>query len=93
MLEDMDNFCHLEVHSAYSFLWGTFTPKALVDAVKARGQKAVALTDIWGLYGAIRFYQAAKDAGIQPVIGSRVRLWDGSWITLIAKTLNGYVNV
>ena len=93
MLEDMDNFCHLEVHSAYSFLWGTFTPKALVDAVKARGQKAVALTDIWGLYGAIRFYQAAKDAGIQPVIGSRVRLWDGSWITLIAKTFKGYGNL
>ncbi|MBW1937383.1 MAG: DNA polymerase III subunit alpha [Deltaproteobacteria bacterium] len=89
----MDNFCHLDVHSAYSFLWGTFTPKALVDAVKARGQKAVALTDIWGLYGAIRFYQAAKDAGIQPVIGSRVCLWDGSWITLIAKTFRGYGNL
>jgi DNA-directed DNA polymerase III PolC len=89
----MDNFCHLEVHSAYSFLWGTFTPKALVDAVKAKGQKAVALTDIWGLYGAIHFYRAARDAGIQPVIGSKVRLWDGSWINLIAKTFRGYGNL
>jgi DNA-directed DNA polymerase III PolC len=89
----MDNFCHLEVHSAYSFLCGTFTPEGLVDAVKARGQKAVALTDIWGLYGAISFYQAAKDTGIQPVIGSRLCLWDGSWITLIAKTLRGYGNL
>jgi DNA-directed DNA polymerase III PolC len=89
----MDSFCHLEVYSAYSFLWGTFTPEALVDAVKAKGQKAVALTDIWGLYGAVRFYRAARDAGIQPVIGARIRLWDGSWITLIAKTFRGYGNL
>jgi len=91
--QDMDNFCHLEVHSAYSFLWGTFTPKALVDEVRIRGQNAVALTDIWGLYGAVHFYQTAKDAGIQPVIGSRICLWEGSWITLIAKTFRGYGNL
>ena len=64
-----------------------------MDAVKARGQKAVALTDIWGVYGAVRFYRAARDAGIQPVIGARICLWDGSWITLIAKTFRGYGNL
>ncbi len=51
---NMDTFVHLEVLSAFSFLWGTFTPEDLVEAVASMGQKAVALTD-YTLHGAVRF--------------------------------------
>ncbi len=88
----MDTFVHLEVRSAYSFLWGTFTPEELVREVAALGQQAVALTDD-GLHGAVRFYRAAREAGIQPIVGARVSLWDGSPITLLASNFASYRNL
>lgn len=89
---DMDRFVHLEVQSAFSFLWGTFTPEDLVQEVAALGQRAVALTDE-GLYGAVRFYQAARRVGIQSIIGARVMLWDGSPVTLLATNFEAYENL
>jgi DNA-directed DNA polymerase III PolC len=88
----MDTFVHLEVQSAYSFLWGTFTPEELVREAAALGQHAVALTDD-GLHGAVRFYKAALEAGIQPIVGARVSLWDGSPITLLASDFASYRNL
>ena len=88
----MDNFVHLQTHSAFSSLWGTFTPEDLVQAVASIGQKAVALTDT-GLHGAARFYKAAVKAGIQPILGVRVNIWDGSQITLLTKNSEGYRNL
>ncbi len=88
----MDNFVHLEVQSAYSFLWGTFSPEELVQEVAALGQKAVALTDD-GLHAAVQFYQAAVKAGVQPILGARVSIWDGSPVTLLASDFEGYGNL
>lgn len=88
----MDSFVHLEVQSAYSFLWGTFTPEELVRDVMALGQKAVALTD-YSLFGAVRFYKAALRFGIQPILGARLSIWDGSFITLLASDFTGYGNL
>jgi DNA-directed DNA polymerase III PolC len=88
----MDNFVHLEVQSAYSFLWGTFTPEDLVHDVRAIGQNAVALTD-YGLHGAVRFYKAALAAGIQPILGARLSLWDGSPVSLLVSDSEGYRNL
>ncbi len=89
----MDSFVHLETESAFSFLWGTFTPDVLVHAVKELGQRAVALTDRWGLYGVVRFYRAAVREGVQPIVGAKVQLEDGSWITLLVKEKEGYSNL
>ncbi|MEI8181397.1 MAG: DNA polymerase III subunit alpha [Desulfomonile sp.] len=88
----MANFVHLEVQSAFSFLWGTFTPEDLVREVAALGQKAVALTDD-GLFGAVRFYKSALRYGIQPILGAKVSIWDGSLITLLASDFEGYGNL
>jgi len=88
----MDRFVHLEVQSAFSFLWGTFTPEALVERTITLGQKAVALTDD-GVYGAIRFYKAAIRAGIQPIIGAKVSIWDGSPVIVLASDFQGYGNL
>ena len=88
----MDRFVHLEAQSAFSFLWGTFTPEDLVRETVSLGLTAAALTD-YGLNGAIRFYKAATAAGIQPIVGARIRIWDESIITLLARNFTGYGNL
>lgn len=87
-----DNFVHLEVFSAFSFLWGTFTPEDLVGAVVSMGQKAVALTD-YTLHGAVRFYKAAVRTGVQPIIGAKLQIWDESRITFLATSFESYRNL
>ena len=65
-------FVHLHVHSEYSLLDGACRIKDLVYRVKELGQKAVAVTDHGVMYGAVEFYEAAKAAGIRPIIGCEV---------------------
>jgi DNA-directed DNA polymerase III PolC len=86
-------FVHLHTHSAFSFLYGTFTPETLVQRAKEMGFKAVALTDKNGLYGAIRFYKAARSAAIQPIFGSEITLLDGTSLILLAVSFEGYKNL
>jgi len=89
---NMDTLVHIEVLSAFSFLWGTFTPEDLVETVASMGQKAVALTD-YGLHGAIRFYKAAVRTGIQPIIGAKIRIWDGSQVIFLVTSFEAYRNL
>ncbi len=62
-------FVHLHTHSHYSLLEALPKIKDLVKHIKAQGMDALALTDHGALYGAIEFYQYAKEEGIKPIIG------------------------
>jgi DNA polymerase-3 subunit alpha len=62
-------FVHLHCHSHYSFLRAVASPEEIIAAAVEQKIPAVALTDTNGLYAAVPFYQAAKKAGIQPIIG------------------------
>ena len=62
-------FTHLHVHSNFSLLDGAATVEELTRGAAACGMKALALTDHNGLYGAVRFCQAARQAGVKPIIG------------------------
>ncbi|GAA2731808.1 hypothetical protein GCM10009867_06290 [Pedococcus aerophilus] len=62
-------FVHLHVASGFSMRYGTSTPEALVERAAQHRQPILALTDRDGLYGAVRFVQAASAAGIAPVLG------------------------
>ncbi len=86
-------FTHLHVHSAFSFLYGTFTPEALVQRAKEMGFDAIALTDKNGFYGAVRFYKAAISEAIKPILGSEITLWDGTSLILLAVSFEGYKNL
>lgn len=68
----MSGFVHLHVHSNFSFMDGVASPDALLERAARYGMGSIALTDHQGLYGAIRFYQAARAAGIKPIIGAEV---------------------
>ncbi|HVS74883.1 MAG TPA: DNA polymerase III subunit alpha [Candidatus Acidoferrales bacterium] len=62
-------FVHLHCHSQYSFLRGVGTPEELVAAAAGQKMPAVALTDTNGMYAAVAFYQAARKAGVKPIVG------------------------
>ena len=66
------SFVHLHVHSHFSFGDGAAGIDALVGRAAELGMESLALTDHQGLYGAIRFYQAARRAGIRSIIGAEV---------------------
>ena len=62
-------FTHLHLHTEYSLLDGACRIARLMDDVKAKGMSAVAVTDHGAMFGAVEFYQAAKKAGVKPIIG------------------------
>lgn len=67
-----NSFVHLHVHSEYSLLDGACRISELIRRVKALGQTSIALTDHGVMYGAVDFYNAARSAGIKPIIGCEV---------------------
>src|SRR6266849_6428075 len=62
-------FVHLHCHSHYSFLRGVASPEEIVAAAVEQKMPAVALTDTNGLYAAVPFYKAAREARIKPIVG------------------------
>lgn len=67
-------YAELHVASAFSFLDGATLPEDLVARAAELGLPAVALTDRSGVYGAPRFFKAARAAGIRPIVGAEVVL-------------------
>ena len=89
----MNDYVELHCHSNFSLLDGASHPEELVSAAGDIAMPALALTDHDGLYGAIRFYKAARASGIKPVIGVELTLDGGQHITLLAKDSTGYSNL
>jgi DNA polymerase III subunit alpha len=94
-------FVHLHVHSQYSMLDGAIRIEKLVQAVKADGMGAVALTDHGNMYGAMQLYKSCKGAGIKPIIGCEVyftpdrkqELRSPHHLVLLASGQEGYKNL
>jgi len=66
------SFVHLHVHTQYSLLQGAIHVENLIERTNALGMKAVAITDMHNLFGAIDFYLSAKKAGLKPIVGCEV---------------------
>ncbi|MFC1967210.1 DNA polymerase III subunit alpha [Chloroflexota bacterium] len=98
-------FTHLHVHTEYSLLDGMSRIRQLIAKVKEMGMDSVAITDHGVMHGVIEFYQAAKEAGIKPIIGCEVYVAPGSrlgrnaadknyyHLVLLAKNKAGYQNL
>ncbi len=63
------SFVHLHLHTNFSFGDGACRIDEVVSRAAELGMPALAVTDHEGLYGAVRFYQACKAAGIKPIVG------------------------
>src|SRR2546423_1373449 len=62
-------FVHLRLHTEYSIVDGIARVEDAVAAAAADGMPALAITDSANLFGAIKFFEAARARGVQPVIG------------------------
>ncbi|WP_029287569.1 PHP domain-containing protein [Cellulomonas sp. HZM] len=67
-------YAELHAHSAFSFLDGASQPEELAAEAARLGLRALALTDHDGLYGVVRFSQAAKAVGLPTVFGAELHL-------------------
>ena len=98
-------FTHLHVHTEYSLLDGACRIDRMFDHLKAMGQTACAITDHGVMYGCVAFFDAAKAAGIKPIIGCEVyvatrtrfdkvnRIDGNSHLILLCKNETGYKNL
>jgi error-prone DNA polymerase len=86
-------YVELHARSAFSFLEGASLPEELIAACARLGMPAMALVDRDGVYGAPRFHQAAKKAGIRAHLGAEVTSAEGFRYTLLVETRTGYQNL
>ena len=101
------SFVHLHTHTEYSLLDGSNKIKEYVARVKELGMNSAAITDHGNMYGVIEFYQTAKKAGINPVIGCEIYVAPNSrferetshgddryyHLILLAENNTGYANL
>ncbi len=100
-------FVHLHNHSDYSLLDGAVKTRNLVRKAVEFGMPSLALTDHGNMFGAIEFYNAARGAGLKPILGIEAYITAASrhdrkpptrgsvanHITLLAENLTGYQNL
>ena len=101
----MSKLIPIHIHSEFSLLDGTIRVGDLVNYAKENELPAIAITDHGVMYSAIEFYEKAKDAGINPLIGCEFYVHDGDihvkdsannplyHLILIAKDKKGYANL
>jgi len=102
----MSNFVHLHLHTQYSILDGASKISELMEIASERGMPAVAITDHGNMFGVKEFHNAAKKAGIKPIIGVEAYVArrgmtentskddrSGDHFILLAKNYTGYMNL
>ena len=70
----MSNFVHLNTKSDYSLAEGALTIQKLADLCSDNKMPAIAVTDNNNLFGALEFSETISKAGIQPIIGAKIRI-------------------
>ena len=93
-------FVHLRLHTEFSVVDGTNRVDEIVHAAVADAQPALAITDLNNLFGAIKFYKAARAGGTKPLIGAEV-VFEGlgkeaqalSRMVLLVQNTQGYLNL
>jgi error-prone DNA polymerase len=97
----MTNYAEFHCHSAYSFLDGASLVEELVKEACRLNLYAVGLTDHNGLYGAVKFSQAAARLGLKTIYGAELTLNatgprtncfdpDGEHLVVLANNPKGY---
>ena len=92
-------FVHLRAHTEFSVVDGTLRIDDAVAAAVADGQGALAITDLSNLFGAVKFYSAARRAGVKPILGAEVCMAAEpgekatSRLVLLVQNRAGYLNL
>ena len=85
-------FVHLNTHSVYSSMRGLLSLPDLVDLSHSYGMDTLALTDVNGMWGFIRFVQHCKNAGLSPIAGTNL-ITEKDEAILLAESQYGYENI
>ncbi len=99
-------FTHLHLHTEYSLLDATIRLPQLAKKLSESDMNACALTDHGNMYGALKFRNVMKEAGLKPILGCEVYIAPRSMeqkdfridnkyfhLVLLAKNLVGYKNL
>ena len=95
----MPPFVHLRLHSEYSVIDGIVRLDDAIEAAAADGMPALALTDLANVFGMVKFYRAARNRGLKPVIGCDVWIENETdrdkphRLLLLCQTRAGYRNL
>ena len=87
------SYVELHCRSAFSFLRGASNPEQLAEVAAESGLPAMALCDRDGVYGAPRFFTAAKENSLRAIIGSELTMEHGSVLPVLVETRTGYQNL
>ncbi|MFM8501299.1 MAG: DNA polymerase III subunit alpha, partial [Fluviibacter sp.] len=92
----LPDFVHLRLHSEYSITDGIVRIDKAVARARDDGQPALALTDLGNAFGLVKFYQAARKAGVKPLLGADIWVGDpqepddASRLLLLCRNNEGY---
>ncbi|HXG48431.1 MAG TPA: PHP domain-containing protein, partial [Methylomirabilota bacterium] len=89
----MATYVELHARSAFSFLRGASSPEQLAGRAAELGLPGLALCDRMGVYGAPRFFSAAREYGLRPIIGAELVLEDGAVLPVLVESRAGYQNL
>ena len=100
----MATYGELHAHSGFSFLDGASDPEELVVEATRLGLSGLALCDHHGLYGVVRFAEAARALGLASVFGSEITLDahddrvgvsdpSGDHLVVLARSPEGYAKL
>jgi DNA polymerase-3 subunit alpha len=95
----LNKFVHLHLHSEYSLVDGVVRVKPLIQRAVELGMPAVAITDLSNLFALVKFYRAALSAGIKPIAGSDLLLFNEEdpinpfRLTFLIQNQKGYRNL
>ncbi len=95
------SYVHLRTHTEFSIVDGSLRVDDAVAAARADAQGALAITDFNNLFAGVRFYTAARDAGVKPILGCDVRLalpdaagqGTPAALLLLVASQRGYLNL
>lgn len=79
------HFTHLHLHTEFSLLDGAISLDRLVDFGKQHQFKALAITDHGNIFGAVKFFQKCKKAGIKPILGMEAYLTEDVTVKAVDK--------
>ena len=89
-------FIHLRLHSEYSITDGIVRIDDAVARASSDAMPALALTDLSNLFGLVKFYLAARNSGIKPIVGCDIWISNEldrerpSRLLLLVQNLDGY---
>lgn len=70
------HFTHLHLHTDFSLLDGAISLDTLINFAKSQSLSAIGISDHGNIFGAVKFFEKCKKAGLKPVLGMEAYITD-----------------